>query len=177
MVWTCPQHGADPPPGIQYRRWPDRVGWEHLGSEECSHRDIWEPHSQPKGQVGPGRSGLVRFSGTDGPLHPSPRQGHRQRRLPSILSYEAGLQSRIRPCPRSCPKPCRHLPRSPGLRLSEASFRLDPRSCSFMGLQVWASWLEGRLGWQPWGSREGLRAPGPRSLGPWLRSRPLFSKG
>lgn len=133
--------------------------------------------SQPKGQVDRGKVGLVRFSGTDGQQPVLPSKGTDKGICPQSYHLKLGYSQEFLPVPRSGPRPCGHLPRSPGLRLSEAGFRLDPRSGSFMGLQVWVSWLEGRLGWQPWGSREGLRAPGPRSLGPWLRSRPLFSKG
>ena len=43
-----------------------------MGREECSHEDIWEPHSQPKGQIEEGKVGLEKFSGRDEqqPLHP-----------------------------------------------------------------------------------------------------------
>lgn len=75
------------------------MGWEHLGSEECSHRDIWEPHSQPKGQVGPGRSGLVRFSGTDGPLHPSPRKGTDKGVCPQSYHMKLGYSQEFVPVP------------------------------------------------------------------------------
>lgn len=142
--------------GSQYLKGPDRVAGHSTGRTPGSLT------GSPRARL-IGREGLVRSSGRDGPQQMPPSQ--------------AGLQPRIPPCPQSGLGPCGHLPRSPGLQLSEAGFRPDPRSSSFMGLQAWVSWPEGRKGWQPWGSREGLRATRPQSLGPWLRSGPLFSKG
>lgn len=70
------------------------------------------------------------------------------------LSLSSGPQS-------SCPLGCCHLPRSSELLLLGADFGVELRSSSLTGLQAWCSWLKNLMGWQPWGSREGLRAPGP----------------